>query len=47
LPHAPLASCAVFGAGIAVWLSCPAGAMDEYLELFDAALAQLEAGLAL
>ena len=38
---------AVFGAGIAVWLSRPADEMDDYLELFDAALAQLEAGLKL
>ena len=36
---------AVFGAGIAVWLSRPADQMDDYLELFDAALAQLEKGL--
>jgi AcrR family transcriptional regulator len=38
---------AVFGAGIAVWLSRPADAMDDYVELFDATLAQLEAGLTL
>jgi AcrR family transcriptional regulator len=38
---------AVFGAGIAVWLSRPADAMDDYVALFDAALAQLEAGLTL
>ena len=38
---------AVFGAGIAVWLSRPAEDVDDFLELFDAALAQLEAGLAL
>ena len=38
---------AVFGAGIAVWLSRPAEEVDDFLELFDAALAQLEAGLAL
>lgn len=38
---------AVFGAGIAVWLSRPAEDVDDFLELFDAALAQLEAGLTL
>jgi len=36
---------AVFGAGIAVWLSRPPDQMDEYLELFDAALVRLEKGL--
>ena len=38
---------AVFGAGIAVWLSRPAGAVTDYADLFDAALLQLEAGLSL
>ena len=38
---------AVFGAGIAVWLNRPAGDVDDFLERFDAALAQLEAGLTL
>ena len=38
---------AVFGAGIAVWLNRPAEAMGGYMDLFDAALAQLEAGLKL
>jgi AcrR family transcriptional regulator len=38
---------AVFGAGIAVWLSRPADAMDDYVELFEATLAQLEGGLTL
>ena len=38
---------AAFGALIAVWLSRPADATDDYVELFDATLAQLEVGLTL
>lgn len=36
---------AIFGTGIAVWLSRPGETTQEYVELFDAALARLEAGL--
>jgi AcrR family transcriptional regulator len=37
---------AVLGAGMVVWLSHPADAVLDYVELFDAALAQLQSGLA-
>jgi MftR C-terminal domain len=33
---------AVVGTGIAVWMRSPADAVDDYVELFDAAMARLE-----
>jgi AcrR family transcriptional regulator len=35
---------AIIGAGIAVWLSRPPEAIADYIELFDAAMVQLETG---